>query len=574
MRRRDFCLGSLPASLAARTLSPPAGPLRPVAFENIRVAGDIARRAAQNYDRLESPIYRPPALFTSQSVKAWPGDWEGRALLGVTLLERSTHREAKYRGEILAQFPAHMNRQGYFGPPLDLKSINEQQLSGNGWVLRGLCESCEARRDDRTLGMLEKVTKNLILPTAGQHATYPIDPAARRHGGGESGTITAQLGNWNLSSDIGCEFIFLDGVTHAYKVLPSPQLKAVADEMIARFLQIDLFRIKAQTHASLTALRALLRYSEITDDARLLSAAEERYKLYRTVAMTENYENHNWFGRPEWTEGCAVLDSFIVATQLWQRTGNPAYLEDAHLIYFNGMGRLERNNGGYGTDTCSGARDPFVAIGSYEAFWCCTMRGGEGHARTIEYSYFSRPGELVVPFFQDSTATVRIGPGALSLRQSTGYPYRGAVTLDVVASSVKDPVRVRFAAPSWTSAHRLEHRGKTVKTAVREGFVEARLPLAAGDALKLEFDLRVGAQKTHNPNSIRGYHAFLAGPLMLGADTATEIHLPRDARLTAEGPGRFRVAGRDVRLSRINDVNELQLAGEDKCRRQVLFCEG
>ena len=54
--------------------------------------------------------------------------------------------------------------------------------------------------------------------------------------------------------------------------------------------------------------------------------------------MTENFENYNWFGRPEWTEGCAVIDSFIVATRLWRATGN-ARTSKTPMIYFNGMGR-------------------------------------------------------------------------------------------------------------------------------------------------------------------------------------------------------------------------------------------
>ena len=40
--------------------------------------------------------------------------------------------------------------------------------------------------------------------------------------------------------------------------------------MIARFLEVDLVNIQAQTHATLTGIRALLRYSEQTGSAQLL----------------------------------------------------------------------------------------------------------------------------------------------------------------------------------------------------------------------------------------------------------------------------------------------------------------
>ena len=136
--RRDFCFSGL-ATLALAN-SPVTNAtaanqdrLIPAPFRGIEIAGDLAQRAGQNYDRLESDIYRPPLVFDDLgSSKTWPGDWEGRTVLGLTLLSRSTHREARYLDDILRLYPQKMNSQGYFGPLLDLKAINEQQLSGHG----------------------------------------------------------------------------------------------------------------------------------------------------------------------------------------------------------------------------------------------------------------------------------------------------------------------------------------------------------------------------------------------------------------------------------------------------------
>ena len=389
--RRDFCLSGL-ATLAfadcseimAQAITSSERRLVPESFDPIEVAGDLAQRASQNYDRLESDIDQPPLVFESGSVGVSAGDWEGRTVLGLTLLSRSTHREARYLDEILRLYPAKMNGQGNIGLPLDPEAVDEQQLSGHGWVLRGLCEYYEWKRDERVLEMIDKIVRNLALPTRGQHSTYPIDPAIRFVKGGVAGEIVAHLGNWKLSSDNGCDFIFLDGITHAYQVRGGADLKALIDEMIARFLEMDVVAMKAQTHATLTGMRAPLRQYENSGDPRLLAAVEKRYKLYRSRAMTETYANFNWFERPEWSECCAIIDSFMIAVQLWRHTGDLAYLEDAHLIYFNGMGRGQRNNGGYGVDTCAGAHDPYVEVKIYEAPFCCTMRGGEGNARAIE----------------------------------------------------------------------------------------------------------------------------------------------------------------------------------------------
>lgn len=67
------------------------------------------------------------------------------------------------------------------------------------------------------------------------------------------------------------------------------------------------------------------------------------------------------------------------------------------------MGFAQRSNGGFGCDNCVGAQEPFVHPKEeyFEAYWCCTMRGGEGLARAAENMlrtdadtlYILRPGD-------------------------------------------------------------------------------------------------------------------------------------------------------------------------------------
>ena len=288
------------------------------------------------------------------------------------------------------------------------------------------------------LNMITTMVDDLVLPTKGEHALYPIDPSSREDAGGFMGTSQKNLGKWILSSDIGCDFIFMDGVIQAYDILRTPELKAISQEMISRFLQVDLVGIKAQTHATLTALRALVRYYSITGDTAILNAAENRYLTYREQGMTENYENYNWFGRPRWTESCAVIDSYILAVQLWQYTGKSEYLADAQKIYYNGMGSEQRYNGGFGCNSCLGNHDPlstkktdpFLSVVVDEAHWCCTMRGAEGLARAIQYSYFSEGNTVFIPDFRSGSAELDLPEGTLSLSQKTDYPYGTSVVLN------------------------------------------------------------------------------------------------------------------------------------------------
>jgi len=96
--------------------------------------------------------------------------------------------------------------------------------------------------------------------------------------------------------------------------------------------------------------------------------------------MTETYENFNWFQRPEWTEPCAVIDSYQLTLDLWKQTGKAQYLEDAQLIWYNAISYEQRDNGGFGLSNCPGPHDHHLETNVYEAHWCCTMRGSEGIA--------------------------------------------------------------------------------------------------------------------------------------------------------------------------------------------------
>src|SRR5687767_6919389 len=67
----------------------------PVALADIRVGGELGQRLEASFNRLEDELYRVPKLYDEPN-EGWPGDKEGRTLLGLILLSQVTGREAKY----------------------------------------------------------------------------------------------------------------------------------------------------------------------------------------------------------------------------------------------------------------------------------------------------------------------------------------------------------------------------------------------------------------------------------------------------------------------------------------------
>ena len=381
-----------------------------VAAEALSVA-DLRDRVARSAVRLTGEKYRPDKVFLSDAESGgWPGDTEGRTLLALVLQHQALGEEPKYLAEILRRVPSHLNAAGYMGE-VRTDVLDEQQLSGNGWMLRALCTyaASEPHPVIDAKGIVRKMARGLFLPGKGRFATYPIDPAARAATGGASGHIATTKDGWRLSSDTGCVFIGLDGLVHAWRLTGDAELKPVIEELCARFLEMDLVKTKAQTHASLTALRALLRY----DPVRYLSEVERRFELYVAHGMTDRYENYNWFGREDtWTEPCAIVDSLLLAHELAVRTGKARYA-DFEEKFLGALAAHQRDNGGFGLQKTfpKGSQHP-PEEHVHEAHWCCTMRGGAGLAQALLW----RERRLSVADFRDRMAGAWLG-------QSVGVAY-------------------------------------------------------------------------------------------------------------------------------------------------------
>lgn len=463
---------------------------------------ELAARLDKNLSRLQDSIYRPPFVYED---KHWPGDFVGRTILGLTLESEALHSQVPLLKEIVDSLPLYFNAKGYLGPDC-APDIDEQQLSGHGWLLRGLCEYYRSTGDRKVLEMVRNIADSLFVPCLGQVPSYPISPDQRSNEDGEaSGDINSKVGPWMLSSDIGCIFIGMAGLVDAYEFVPSEPLRQTIDSMIERYLQMDLTGVKAQTHATLSALRALLKYSALTGREDLVQEVIDRWKIYEQYGMTCCYGNYNWFGRPDsWTEPCAIVDSYMVAFELWRITGEPQYRNIAELIEINALGHAQRSNGGFGCDSCPSSDDPYLKIVIPEAYWCCTMRGAEGLARIAQYSWVSDGSRLYVPFYRNG----RLVTGTLDIEQDTEYPENGSVSLKF--NKVKGVRSLMLPDLPWMEDIRVTLNGEPVQLQQEEGFLRLDARFKGGDEVCIEFGL------AEREDEWGGCHRHFRGPVMLG----------------------------------------------------------
>jgi hypothetical protein len=483
--------------------------LKPIPFADLAPDGLLKARAELSFRRLQEPYFQWDNV-SRVNFEPFPGDAIGRTINGLTLLSQALNQpEPASLQEIMRRVPSVTNTDGYLGPKLPESRANEDTMAGHNGYTYGLAEYALWTKDPETKESLRRMVANLFVPARAAIAGYRETSEAKV--------------DWHLSGgDVGQFFTTLDGMTRAYALVPSPEFKATIETAIERYRKLDLVNLSAQTHAMLSAATGILRWYDMQRRPEDLAFAEALYKQYRALAMTETFENYNWFNKPQWTEACAVSDSFILSVNLWRLTGLADYLEDAHLILFNGLLPGQLHNGGFGTGPCVGHATGACRTKMHsEAAFCCSMRGGEALARAIQYSYFQVKDTVVLPFYSNGTATLRFAEGSCKVRQETGYPHKGQARLEVIESQVNEEKAWRFFVPSWAVRDSFEIRvnGKKAEPRLADSFAEIEVPLVAGTVVEVAFQQERGPRPALNPERAQGASRYFDGPLLLGSAT-------------------------------------------------------
>jgi hypothetical protein len=489
--------------------------MKHIDLADITIGGILNERAELSFTRLQEAYFCWPSI-SKVNIVPFPGDAIGREINGLVLLCMALHHPAPSNlREIMRRLPELQNRDGYLGPVLPDSRANEDVLAAHNGLACGLSEYVMWTQDDQARRMLAHIGDNLFIPASNAIAQYRSDPK------------TPTPVTWHLSGgDIGQLFLMLDGITRAYRLNPIPGLKSTIETLIARYRGLDLVAISAQTHSMLSAVSGILRWYDVQHREEDLAFAESLYKQYRDQAMTGTFENYNWFNRPEWTEACAVTDSFLVATELWRLTGKSDYLADAHHILYNGLLPGQTSNGGFGTSPCVGAADKAGRMmdrtdAHNEAPYCCSMRGAEGLARAIQYGYLLDDDAIVVPFYAESTATLRFADGICVIRQTTRYPHQGQVRLEVIEAGTATTNRLRLFIPPWavTGTLSLRVNGVRIRPTILHSFATVDA-VRKGDVIELDFQQVSGRQPALHAGKFPNVHCFVCGPLLLGSASA------------------------------------------------------
>ena len=332
---------------------------------------DGNRNIGKHFQRLQLAPYTYETVFDGNP--GWPGDREGRALLAFLCHYHISGRKIPCMEQMMRDLSMRTNPCLFFGDVPSADNANEQQLSGHNWYMRALCDYAITFQDPLAYRALKSTFENLYLPALPLYDDYPLERTAGE--GGVDGNICGRAHGWTLSTDVGCAFMCVDGVARYYALTGDERARVFLEKIISVFLNADMVARGFQTHTSLTCLRGILSLYETTRQEKYLQAVRQEFDRYLRYGMTLTYENFNWFGREDaWTEPCAVVDSFLLAVDLYKITGEQQYRTIARRIWANGLQFCQRDNGGAGTNKCVTEKQPVLRISGYEASQCCTMR--------------------------------------------------------------------------------------------------------------------------------------------------------------------------------------------------------
>lgn len=481
--------------------------------------GDIEKRLERSYKRLTSERYHLHKVVRNEGNGGWPGDYEGRTFLALVQLWNATGKKPEYFEKVASLLVEWVGEKGYFGRTPKAGESDEQQLAGNSWFFRSMCEWYRKTRDPRPLRVIENAARNLLLPLAPQYDKYPCRPEDRVFEGEAAGNLTGDMINgWYTSTDIGCAYILLDGATAVYEVLKTEnpslagELLPVLEAMLRNYFKIDFLGISVQTHATLSGLRGVLRFARLENREDLVEGAKKIYALYLSQGMSENFENFNWFGRPSWTEPCAVIDSYFVAEQLYSLTGQPQYLHLMQWIYYNGMGYDQRPNGGFGCDSCVGEVTSMLSVsapGLYEAYWCCTMRGADGLSYVAQTAAEEHQGVLTLR----QLFAGRYKAQQLAFSVDTAYPADGALTFTLEKGALSC---LQLAAVPLTGTFSAQKNGQSIPVRMANGLAVLETSLSAGDKVTVAFELVTEKVAPVSDTTPKSLYKMMRGPQVLG----------------------------------------------------------
>jgi DUF1680 family protein len=277
--------------------------------------------------------------------------------------------------------------------------------------------------------------------------------------------------------------------------------------------------VREQATAEGHSVRALYLYSGMADvaaetsDRELLAACKRLWKnitqkrMYVTggVGSTQIGERFTYdYDLPNGTayaETCANIALVFFAHRLLQIEPKAAYADVMELALYNGVAS------GVSADGTKFFYDNLLTVqprkhafsnqkSPFRQEWfgcaCCPTNIARLYASLGPYAYSTDETTAYVHLYAAGEARLDLGGDAMTLTQTTRYPWDGRVDIRVEApSALKTGIALRI--PGWSRGAALAVNGKTlnVKRLLKDGYAVIRRAWKTGDRIRLDLPMPV-----------------------------------------------------------------------------------
>lgn len=317
--------------------------------------------------------------------------------------------------------------------------------------------------------------------------------------------------------------------------------------------------VPEQSEAVGHAVRAAYMYSGMADVAAL--TGDTSYigaigriwdnivgkKLYLTggigatshgEAFGNNYELPN---ATAYCETCAAIGNVYLNHRLFLMHGDARYYDVLERTLYNGLiSGVSLDGGGFFYP------NPLESDGRHQRQpWfgcaCCPSNISRFIPSVPGYVYAVHDADVYVNLFMPGTADLKVASKKLQLRQTTSYPWKGDIRLEVNPAR-QLPFQLKIRIPGWVKGevvpsdlysyndrneltYSVSVNGIAVRAQLEKGYFSILRKWKKGDIVEIHFDMEARTVKSHQlVEANRGRVAVERGPLVYCAEWPDNQH--------------------------------------------------
>ncbi|WP_275441111.1 glycoside hydrolase family 127 protein [Lepagella muris] len=241
-----------------------------------------------------------------------------------------------------------------------------------------------------------------------------------------------------------------------------------------------------------------------------------------------NYELKN---HTAYCETCASIANVYWNYRMFLATGDAKYADVYERALYNGVpSGVSLSGDKFFYD------NPLESMGQHERQpWfgcaCCPGNVTRFMASVPQYMYATQGDDVLVNLYIQSTADIKTDGNSVKLRQTTDFPWNGAVSMDVDPET-EGEFALRLRIPGWaqdapvptdlysyvekpSAKYELKVNGEKVNAMTGDGYATVKRVWKKGDKVELTLPMDVKRVKANdNVDDDKGKLAIQRGPLM------------------------------------------------------------